>query len=195
MTDTVKVNMSKEIFDEVFDVAGALKDVNVETSKDLSSLVSQVQEVNDQIADVERELKRLNQMKHKLESERIPALMEEMGQTKGTWNGVEVKLVQKIDAKITEANKDLAFAWLRENGHDGIIKNDVSMSFDKGQDNLVGDVIHILREKGFDPKQRTTVHGNTLKSFIREGLEKGISLDLDLLGGYVRNVATIGRKA
>ena len=30
---------------------------------------------------------------------------------------------------------------------------------------------------------------------IKNGLEKGISLDLDLLGGYVRNVATIGRKA
>lgn len=187
--------MKEDIFKEVFDVAGALKDVSVEAGKDLSSLVSQVQKVNDMIADVEQELKRLTQIKNKLETERIPALMEEMGQTKGTWNGVEVKLVQKIDARITEANKNSAFAWLRDNGHDGIIKNDVSMSFDKGQDNLVGDVIHILREKGFDPKQKTTVHGNTLKSFIKEGLEKGISLDLDLLGAYVRNVATVGRKA
>ena len=58
--------------------------------------------------------------------------MEEMGpDQKGTWNGVEVKLVQKIDARITEANKEAAFAWLRNNGHDGIIKNDVTMSFSR----------------------------------------------------------------
>jgi uncharacterized protein (DUF3084 family) len=117
--------MKTDIFDDMFDVAGALKDVNVETSKDLSSLVSQVQEVNDQLADAEQEVKRLGKVKYQLETERIPALMEEMGQTKGTWNGVEVKLVQKIDARISEANKDAAFSWLRDNGHDGIIKNEL----------------------------------------------------------------------
>ena len=56
-------------------------------------------------------------------------------------------------------------------------------------------LIGLLRDKGFDPVQKTSVHASTLKSFIKDGLEKGISLDLDLLGGYVRNVASIGRKA
>ena len=184
-----------KMFDDMFNVAGALKDVNVETGKDLSSLVSQVQEVNDQIADVEKELKRLNQVKNKLETERIPALMEEMGQTKGTWNGVEVKLVQKIDARITEANRHGALSWLRDNGHDGIIKNDITMSFSKGEDNLAGDVIGLLRDKGFDPVQKTSVHGNTLKAWIGSQLEKGSEVPLDLFSGYVRNVASIGRKA
>jgi vesicle coat complex subunit len=189
------MNTDTKIFDDMFDVAGALKDVNVETSKDLSALVSKIQEVRDQLADAEQEVKRLTNIKNQLETDQIPALMEEMGQTKGTWNGVEVKLVQKIDARITEANKEAAFAWLRNNGHDGIIKNDVTMSFSKGEDNLAGDVIGLLRDKGFDPVQKTSVHASTLKSFIKDGLEKGISLDLDLLGGYVRNVASIGRKA
>ena len=69
------------------------------------------------------------------------------------------------------------------------------MSFKKGEDNKAGDAVGLLIEKGFEPVRKTVVHGNTLKSFIRTGLEKGISLDLDLLGGYVRNVATIGRKS
>ena len=184
-----------KIFDDMFDVAGALKDVNVEASKDLSTLVSQLKEIEDAIEACENTLKDLKYQKTKIEEQHIPSLMEEMGQTKGTWNGVEVKLVQKIDARITEANKEAAFAWLRNNGHDGIIKNDVTMSFSKGEDNLAGDAIGLLRDKGFDPVQKTSVHASTLKSFIKNGLEKGISLDLDLLGGYVRNVATIGRKA
>ena len=57
------------------------------------------------------------------------------------------------------------------------------------------EVARELRDKGFGPVQKTSVHASTLKSFIKDGLEKGISLDLDLLGGYVRNVASIGRKA
>ena len=186
--------MTTDIFDDMFDVAGALKDVNVETSKDLSSLVATLQETNRQLADAEQEVKRLDKIKKQLETERIPALMEEMGQTKGTWNGVEVKLVQKIDARISEANKDAAFSWLRGNGHDGIIKNDVTMSFSKGEDNLAGDAIATLRDKGFDPIQKTSVHASTLKAFIGTELEKGAALPLDLLGGYVRNVAQIGRK-
>jgi hypothetical protein len=189
------MNTDTKIFDDMFDVAGALKDVNVEASKDLSTLVSQLKEIEDAIEACENTLKDLKYQKTKIEEQHIPSLMEEMGQTKGTWNGVEVKLVQKIDARITEANKEAAFAWLRNNGHDGIIKNDVTMSFSKGEDNLAGDVIGLLRDKGFDPVQKTSVHASTLKSFIKDGLEKGISLDLDLLGGYVRNVASIGRKA
>ena len=183
-----------KIFEDMFDVPSALKDVNTKTSQDLASLVSQLKEIEDAIEACENTLKDLKYQKTKIEEQHIPSLMEEMGQTKGTWNGVEVKLVQKIDAKITEAKKEAAFAWLRENGHDGIIKNDVTISFSKGEDNRAGDAVGLLREKGFEPVQKTTVHGNTLKSFIRNGLEKGISLDLDLLGGYVRNVASIGRK-
>ena len=189
------MNTDTKIFDDMFDVAGALKDVNVEARKDLSTLVSQLKEIEDAIEACENTLKDLKHQKTKIEEQHIPSLMEEMGQTEGTWNGVEVKLVQKIDARITEANKEAAFAWLRNNGHDGIIKNDVTMSFSKGEDNLAGDAIGLLRDKGFDPVQKTSVHASTLKSFIKNGLEKGISLDLDLLGGYVRNVATIGRKA
>ena len=184
-----------KIFDDMFDVAGALKDVNTKTSQDLASLVSQLSEITDAIEACENKLKDLKGQKAKIEENYIPSLMEERGQTEGTWNGVKVKLVQKIDARITEAKKEAAFEWLRENGHDGIIKNDVTMSFSKGDDNLAGDAIGLLRDKGFDPVQKTSVHASTLKSFIKDGLEKGISLDLDLLGGYVRNVASIGRKA
>ena len=52
----------------------------------------------------------------------------------------------------------------------------------------------MLREKGFNPVQKETIHANTLKSFISKGLEQGIPMELDLLGAYVRNEAKIGRK-
>ena len=56
---------------------------------------------------------------------------------------------------------------LRENGLDDIIKNDVTCSFGKGQDNLAGDVVGILQDRGFDPVTKTHVHPSTLKAFMK----------------------------
>ena len=70
----------------------------------------------------------------------------------------------------------------------------INLSFTKGEDNLAGDAMGMLREKGFNPVQKETIHANTLKSFISKGLEQGIPMELDLLGAYVRNEAKIGRK-
>ena len=68
------MNTDTKIFDDMFDVAGALKDVNVETSKDLSALVSKIQEVRDQLADAEQEVKRLTNIKNQLETDQHPCL-------------------------------------------------------------------------------------------------------------------------
>ena len=46
-----------KIFDDMFDVAGALKDVNTKTSQDLASLVSQLSEIEDAIEAYENKIK------------------------------------------------------------------------------------------------------------------------------------------
>ena len=65
---------------------------------------------------------------------------------------------------------------------DDIIKNDVTCSFGKGEDNMAGDVIGLLRDKGFDPKTKTHVHPSTLKAFVKEQITKGTPIDLDCSG-------------
>tara|TARA_E500000305_G_scaffold111360_2_gene123010 strand:+ start:4085 stop:4690 length:606 start_codon:yes stop_codon:yes gene_type:complete len=190
-----KLIMVKEIFEDIFDEASALKNVNTEASKDLSSLVRDLRNVEQQIEDVENELSRLKSMKHKLSTEQLPQLMDEMGMEEIKVDGVKVTKGVVIHASIPPDKKDEAFAWLREEGHDDIIKNDVSLSFSRGEDNLAGDVVGMLREKGFDPQTKTHVHPSTLKKFVKDSLEVGRAIDLDLLGAYTLNVAKIGRTA
>ena len=60
------MNTDTKIFDDMFDVAGALKDVNVEASKDLSTLVSQLKEIEDAIEACENTLKDLKYQKTKI---------------------------------------------------------------------------------------------------------------------------------
>jgi hypothetical protein len=184
-----------DIFEDIFDEADALSSVETGTGKQLSSLVRNLRNVEQQIEDAEEHLKALKQEKHKLSVENIPALMDEMGVERLDVDGVTVERKMIVSASIPAARKEEAFDWLRTNGLDDIIKNDVTCSFGKGEDNVAGDVVGLLQERGFDPKTKTHVHPSTLKAFVKERITDGKPIDLDLFGAYINNSAEIRRKA
>jgi len=184
-----------DIFDDIFDEGDALAKVDSGTGKQLSDLVRALRNVEQQIDDAENHLKALKQEKHKLSVENIPALMDEMGVERLDVDGLTVERKMMVHASIPQDRKDEAFAWLRENNLDDIIKNDVTCSFGKGQDNLAGDVVGILQDRGFDPKTKTHVHPSTLKAFVKERVTDGKPIDLDMFGAFIANAAQIRRKA
>jgi hypothetical protein len=188
-------NFLMDIFEDMFDESGALSSVNTETGKTLSSLVKQLRSVEMQIEDAESHLKTLKQEKHKLSVENIPAVMDEMGVERVDVEGLTVARKMMVHASIPVARKEEAFEWLRQHGLDDIIKNDVTCSFGKGQDNLAGDVVGLLEERGFDPKTKTHVHPSTLKAFIKERVTDGKPIDLDMFGAFIANAAEIRRKS
>jgi hypothetical protein len=184
-----------DIFEDIFDESGALGNINTETGKQLSQLVRTLRDVERQIEDTEAHLKTLKAEKHKLSTENIPGLMDEMGVERLDVDGMTVERKMIVAASIPVANREQAFAWLRDNNLDDIIKNDVTVSFGKGQDNMAGDVVGLLQERGFDPTTKTHVHPSTLKAFVKERLEDGKPLDLDLFGAFITNAAQIRRKS
>ena len=184
-----------DIFEDMFDEADAVSRVDTGTGKQLSQLVRNLRTVEQDIEDAETHLKTLKQEKHKLSVENIPALMDEMGIERLDVDGVTVERKMIVAASIPAANKDRAFEWLRSNGLDDIIKNDMTCSFGRGEDNLAGDVIGILRDRGFDPVTKTHVHPSTLKAFVKERVTDGKPIDLDLFGAFISNTAVIKRKA
>ena len=183
-----------DLFEDFFDDGEALANIDSGTGKQLSDLVRALRNVEKQIDDAETHLKTLKQEKHKLSVENIPALMDEMGVDRLDVDGVSVSRKMIVHASIPQDRKEEAFAWLRENGLDDIIKNDVTCSFGKGEDNIAGDVVGLLHEKGFDPKTKTHVHPSTLKAFVKERIVDGKPIDLDMFGAFIANAAEIRRK-
>jgi regulator of replication initiation timing len=184
-----------DIFEDIFDEADALGSVDTQTGSQLSQLVRNLRNVEQQIEDAENHLKALKSEKHRLSVENIPQLMDEMGVERLDVDGVTVERKMIVSASIPAARKDEAFSWLRENGLDDIIKNDVTCSFGKGEDNIAGDVVGLLQERGFDPKTKTHVHPSTLKAFVKERVTDGKPIDLDMFGAFISNAAQIRRKA
>jgi hypothetical protein len=187
--------LMEDIFEDFFDEAAAMSNVNVDTGKNLSALVRSLRDVERRIEDAEAHIKTLKQEKHKLSVENIPALMDEMGVERLDVDGLTVERKMIVAASIPVANKDQAFAWLREQGLDDIIKNDVTLTFGKGEDNLAGNLVGLLQEKGYDPRTKTHVHPSTLKAFVKERVMDGKPIDLDMFGAFISNAAQIKRKA
>ena len=184
-----------DIFEDLIDEGDKFASVDTGTGKQLSDLVRKLRSVEEDIEDAEQNLKALKAEKHRLSVENIPGLMDEMGVDRLDVDGVSVSRKMIVHASIPQDRKEEAFAWLRENGLDDIIKNDVTCSFGKGEDNVAGDVVGILQEKGFDPKTKTHVHPSTLKAFVKERIVDGKPIDLDMFGAFIANAAEIRRKA
>ncbi len=183
-----------DIFEDMFDESTALSSVDTGTGKQLSQLVRSLRNVEQQIEDAENHIKSLKQEKHRLSVENIPALMDEMGVERLDVDGLTVERKMIVSASIPKDRKDEAYSWLRENGCDDIIKNDVTCSFGKGQDNSAKNVIAILQDAGFDPATKTHVHPSTLKAFVRERVTDGKPIDLDMFGAFISNAAQLRRK-
>jgi|TARA_B100000497_G_C7654786_1_gene394094 hypothetical protein len=187
-------NFMSDIFEDLYDESEALASVDTGTGKQLSQLVRKLRAVEKEISDAEDHIKAMKQEKHKLSVENIPALMDEMGVERLDVDGSVVERKMIVAASIPAANKEAAFDWLRSNGLDDIIKNDITVSFGKGEDNVAGDVVGLLQERGFDPKTKTHVHPSTLKAFVKERVIEGKPIDLDLFGAFISNTAQIRRK-
>ena len=167
--------------------------VSTEKGSTLSTLVRQSMEIEDDIAATEQQLKDLKYRKRKVNEEDIPALMNEMGMDSIEVDGNKVKLRQFVHARISEEKRDEAFAWIRSIGEGDIIKNDVTVSFNTGQDNVAGAVVDELRNKGLDPAQKQHVHPMKLKAWAKERIEKGQEIDFETFGIHVGTEAKISR--
>lgn len=183
-----------DIYDDIFSEADALSNVGTQETKNLSDLVRTLRAVDSDIEKTEQALKGLKQERQKLTTELIPGVMDEMGVDRLDVDGVTVTRKLIVSASISDEKREQAFGWLRENGLDDIIKNDVVVSFGRGEDNAAKNAVGILREQGFDPDVKTHIHPMTLKAFVKERVEDGKPIDLDLFGAYVVNAAEIRRK-
>mgnify|MGYP003629918262 CR=1 FL=1 len=183
-----------EFFEGMFEAAEGLESIDTDSTKALSNLVRQLEGVVSDIDEVEEHLKRLKQEQRRLSMEAIPSLMDEMDVSRLDVGEVTISLKPFVSASIPKDRKREAFEWLRDHGLDDIIKNDVILSFGRGEDDTASTVMLDLENKGFHPESKTHIHAMTLKAFVKERVENGKPIDLDLFGAFVAKTADIKRK-
>ena len=161
----------------------------------LADQVEKLESLQKQLEDQENNVKGLKSEIQKVSGDIIPTMMSEMGLAElKLHDGSHLKVSTSYRATITEANKEAAFNWLRENGLGDIIKNEISVSFGRNEDNKAADYAELAKGQGLQPTQKLKVEPMTLKALVRERMEAGKEMPTELFNIFVGNKTTIKRK-
>ena len=173
----------------------ALIKVDTGKSQELSELCTRLLELQKQITRCEENIKNLRSEERLLSENEIPNLMQQAGITSlKLMDGSSVSFKPEYYAKIPVSKTNEAFDWLSFNGFGDLIKNQVSLTFGKSEDNVANSLVEDLKSKGHNVSQKKKVEPMTLKAFVREQIQSGQKLPMDLFGVYVSNKTTIKTK-
>jgi hypothetical protein len=165
-----------------------IKTPNVSDSslKSISDLCAEQVVVEDEVKQLEKQLKEKKDAVKKLSQEIIPARMQELGlESLKLKDGSAVEVKQLVQTSITAENRETALKWLRDNGHGDLIKNQVSAAFGRGEDITAEKFINEAKSLGLEPTQRVWVEPMTLKAFVREKIEEGVEIPTETFSIFV----------
>ena len=166
-----------------------------DAAKSLSDKVIELKNLEDEIANAEKSVSKLKEQAKQLSQFEIPAMMEEMHITKlKLKDGESVEIKKIYGAYIPPEQQEAAFKWLRNNGLGDIIKNDITVTFGKGEDNKAAEYAVLAKGQGYEPVQKIGVHPQTLKAMVRERLEANQDVPSDLFKPFEGNQTKITRR-
>ena len=170
----------------------------IRKTDNIQSLADQVEKLEDlqkRLELQEDNLKNTKKQIDHLSGEVIPTMMSEMGLSHlKLMDGSSVDVKPNYSASISIANREAAFGWLRNNGLGDIIKNEISVSFGRNEDNKAADYANLAESQGYQPQQKLKVEPMTLKALVRERLEAGKEMPTEIFNVFVGNKTTIKRK-
>lgn len=170
---------------DYFDVPNETPEQTEATLESLVKYANEMKSLEKEIADIERELAERNGRLNKISGVIIPDVMDRLGMEEFKLSdGSKVLVKTDIKCGLSEERKPAGFAWLRENDYGGIIKTDVSLAFGKGEEQQAKEAVDVLSAAGFNAQIGDSVHHATLKSFVKERIEAGDNIPIDVFGVY-----------
>ena len=163
--------------------------------KSLANQVKILRDLEDQLKVDEELLKDKKRDIEKISGETIPTLLSEMGLSSlKLADGSAVEVKPYYAANISIKNREAAYNWLRNNGLGDIIKNDITVSFGRNEDNKAAEYANLAKSQGYQPTQKLKVEPMTLKALVRERIEKGLDMPMDTFNVFVGNRTKLTRK-
>ena len=161
----------------------------------LSRYCLMLQNLEDQMLNMEKDLKKLKEEADKIGSEIIPSLLAEQGLASlKLADGSSVDIRKSYNCTIKKDQVESAFKWLRDNGLGDLIKNEVAVQFGKGEDNKAEQLLGLAVREGYEPSQKQKVEPMTLKALYRERIEAGLDMPSEFFNTFVKDQTKIGRK-
>jgi hypothetical protein len=160
----------------------------------ISILAEEYTDLDDRIKDVEAHLKILKEQARDIAEKQLPDAMAEVGMAKFTLtDGSEVTVKPYYSAKISDEKREECFTWLHDHGHEALIKDEVVLTFNRGEHEKAEEFKAQLEEQGLEYSGKMGVHPQTLTAFVKEQVESGAEFPLELFNVYIGQIAKIKR--
>ena len=187
--------MSNDKLQNMF-IEDAPQDVNnLGGVESLSDLVIKLQKLEDEIEQDEQRLKLKKQNADQISQLAIPEIMESLKmKTMKLADGSAIEVKEIYSATIPLDKREGAYNWLRENDLGDLIKNEITVSFGRNEDNKASNYANLAKERGFEPVQKLKVEPMTLKALVRERIESGADMPTELFNVFAGNRTKITRK-
>ncbi len=198
MVDKVKVftgSGSFNIQDEMLNDSTDLLD-NVEITTIAAECVK-LKQKEDEIAAIEEQLKTKKAEADDIGSRVIPELLAEQGLTElKLQDGSKVSVKKEFRATLPkdDIRREAAYKWLRDQGLGDIIKNNIFVTFGKGEDDKAKQLLDLAAENGFEPQQKSDVAWNTLTALYQERIQAGLDMPSDCFSLWIKDKTKINRK-
>ena len=160
----------------------------------VSRLANEAATLEQTLEQQERAMKETKAALYKITDEQLPEALEEMGLQKFTLtDGSEISVRPVYSASIPKDRREEAFQWLRDHEFGDLVKNNVTVTFGRGEDKDAKEFLNLCGTQGYAPDQLEKVEPMTLKAWLRERVEAGDAVPLDLFGAFISQRATIKR--
>ena len=175
---------SKDLLDNVEVTTIAQECVRLKTKEDeLVSLEEQVKNKKEEIDEISSRI--------------IPELLAEQGLSAiklADGSNVSVKKEFRCTLPKDEVKRQQAYEWLRNEKLGDIIKNNVFVTFGKGEDDKAKQLLDLAAENGYEPQQKSDVAWMTLTALFRERIEAGLDMPSDVFNTWIKDKTKITRK-
>jgi hypothetical protein len=187
--------MSNEVNNMMLEDSKDLLD-NVEITT-IAAECQRLKGIEDEIDRTEELLRNLKTMADDIGSRVIPELLAEQGLSSiklADGSSVSVKREYRCTLPKEDDRKEAAHNWLRVNGLGDIIKNNIFMTFGKGEDDKAQRLLDLAASNGFQPQQKSDVAWNTLTALFQERVESGLDMPSDVFSTWIKDRTKITRK-
>ena len=171
--------------------------------KSLTEMIDNMLKNEKAIEDTKSALKVLEQAQRQLSEVDIPTKMKEIGMKEFVTNkGDKIKIksfytgyIPTIKACLKSEElaerRQKCIDYLSKDENSSLVKNELSISFSKTQDNEAKDLKAELEKKGYAPTLNESVNANSLKSHINVVKEKGLEFDDELFKVFLKTETKI----
>ncbi len=163
----------------------------------LADECQKLKDTEDMIKSAEKHLQDLKAKADDIGSRVIPELLAEQGLTSlklADGSSVSVKKEYRCTLPKDESRREQCYNWLRDNQLGDIIKNNVSVTFGRGEDDKARQLLDLAVANGFEPSQKSDVSWNTLTALFRERIESGLDMPSDVFSTWIKDKTKITRK-